>query len=85
MKQSELNRITDLIKEENFSMAIWTILLSDMNETERISIHKELVTELQCNGYLVYKPENIIAEGQINTLIQSLLPDYEKCNPPLIF
>lgn len=85
MKQTELNRITDLLEKQDFSMAIWKILLLDMDEAERIRVHKELVTELQCNGYMVYKPDNIIAEGQINNLMQSIIPDYHKCNPPLIF
>lgn len=85
MKQTELNKITDLLEKGDYSLAIWKILMADMDSVERTRIHKELVTELQCNGYMAYKPDNIISEGQINSLIQSIIPDYQKCNPPLIF
>jgi hypothetical protein len=85
MRPIKLNRITAQIENGNYSDAIFEILNENIEDKERKNIHDEIISELRAYGYFIYKPDNIIGEEKITEMMMEIIPDYQKCNPPIIF
>lgn len=80
----DFQNIVNRLQSGDISYALWNIFIQDIDNDERKRIHKELQDELQANGFVVFKPENILQEQKIYDYLRNeAVSDYDKIQIPM--